>query len=69
MMEIHDELEIEIFHTLEKIRRVENMIRKHIEAQSEGLITNQYYSLKKELSQQLADLLSNATNTNVQIAA
>ena len=68
-MEIHDELEIEIFHTLENIRRVESMIRKHVEAKSENLIVNQYYSLKKELSQQLADLLSNATNTNVQIAA
>ena len=68
-MEIHDELEIEIFHTLENIRRVESMIRKHVEAKSEDLIINQYYSLKKELSQQLAELLSNATNTNVQIAA
>jgi len=68
-MEIHDELEIEIFHTLENIRRVEGMIRKHVEAKSENLIINQYESLKKELSQQLADLLSNATNTNVQIAA
>jgi len=68
-MEIHDELAIEIFHTLENIRRVESMIRKHVEAKSEDLIINQYYSLKKELSQQLAELLSNATNTNVQIAA
>ena len=68
-MEIHDELAIEIFNTLENIRRVESMIRKHVEAKSEDLIINQYYSLKKELSQQLAELLSNATNTNVQIAA
>ncbi|WP_221389696.1 hypothetical protein [Dyadobacter sp. NIV53] len=68
-MEIHDELEIEIFHTLEKIRRVESIIRKHLEAKSEDLIVNQYYSLKKELSQQLADLLSSATNAKVQIAA
>ncbi|WP_254561480.1 hypothetical protein [Dyadobacter diqingensis] len=68
-MEIHDELEIEIFHTLEKIRRVENMIKRHVDSGSENLIINQYISLKKELSQQLADLLSQATNAKVQIAA
>ncbi|MDQ6480427.1 hypothetical protein [Dyadobacter sp. LHD-138] len=68
-MEIHDELEIEIFHTLEKIRRVENMINRHVDSGSENLIINQYISLKKELSQQLADLLSQATNAKVQIAA
>ena len=68
-MEIYDELEIEIFHTLEKIRRVENMIKRHANSKSEDLIINQYVSLKKELSQQLADLLSQATNAKVQIAA
>ena len=68
-MEIYDELEIEIFHTLEKIRRVENMIKRHVDSKSEDLIINQYVSLKKELSQQLADLLSQATNAKVQIAA
>lgn len=68
-MEIHDELEIEIFHTLEKIRRVENMIKRHVDSGSENLIIDQYVSLKKELSQQLADLLSQATNAKVQIAA
>lgn len=68
-MEIYDELEIEIFHTLEKIRRVESTIKRHVESKSEDLIINQYISLKKELSQQLADLLSQATNAKVQIAA
>ncbi|HEV7382949.1 MAG TPA: hypothetical protein VGN64_24300 [Dyadobacter sp.] len=68
-MEIYDELEIEIFHTLEKIRRIESMIKRHTESGSEELIVNQYISLKKELSQQLADLLSQATNAKVQIAA
>ncbi|REA60423.1 hypothetical protein DSL64_15040 [Dyadobacter luteus] len=68
-MEIYDELEIEIFHTLEKIRRVESMINRHVDSGSEDLIINQYISLKKELSQQLADLLSQATNAKVQIAA
>jgi len=68
-MEIIDELEIEIFHTLEKIRRVESMIKRHVDSESEDVITNQYISLKKELSQQLADLLSQATNAKVQIAA
>ena len=68
-MEIYDELEIEIFHTLEKIRRVESMIKRHVDSGSEDVITNQYISLKKELSQQLADLLSQATNAKVQIAA
>ncbi len=68
-MEIHDELEIEIFHTLEKIRRVENMIKRHVDAGSQDLLVNQYYSLKKELLQELAELLSQAINTKVQIAA
>jgi hypothetical protein len=68
-MEIHDELEIEIFHTLGKIRRVENMIKRHVDIGSQDLLVNQYHSLKKELLQELADLLSQAIKTEVQIAA
>jgi hypothetical protein len=68
-MEIHDELEIEIFHTLEKIRRVENMIKRHVDAGSQDLLVDQYHSLKKELLKELAELLSQAINTKVQIAA
>lgn len=68
-MEIHDELEIEIFHTLEKIRRTEEMIRTHVNAGTEEIIINQYQALKTELSQQLAELLSNAINAKIQIAA
>ncbi|CAG5011716.1 hypothetical protein DYBT9275_05008 [Dyadobacter sp. CECT 9275] len=68
-MEIHDELEIEIFHTLEKIRRTEEMIRAHVNAGTEEIIINQYQALKTELSQQLAELLSNAINAKIQIAA
>ena len=68
-MEIQDELEIEIFHTLEKIKRIEAMLLRHTEAKSEALIISQYKSLKHELSQELATLLSKATNAKVQIAA
>lgn len=66
-MEIQDELDIEIFTTLQKIRYLNNLIDRHINARSEDIILNQYHFLKDKLLQQMANLISISTNTIVQI--
>jgi len=69
IMEIFDELEIEILCTIQKIKNMEEILRRHSEAKSEDLILNQYQFIKADLCQQLAVLLSVAIGTKVQIAA
>ena len=66
-MEIQDEMDIEIFTTLQKIRYLNKMIDMHINDQSEDIILNQYHSLKDKLLQQMANLISISTNMIVQI--
>jgi hypothetical protein len=58
-MEIQSELQIEIFHTLEKIERVNKAAAFHqIQADADQLAINQYLNLKKELTNQLLSLLA-----------
>ena len=66
-MEISDELEIEILITLQKIRLVEDMVRRNVKASSEDIIVQQHQSLKVELYHQISVLLSIAINAKVQI--
>ena len=66
-MEIQDEMDIEIFTILQKIRYLNKMIDMHINDQSEDIILNQYHSLKDKLLQQMANLISISTNMIVQI--
>ena len=58
-MEIDNELDIEIFQTLNQIKRTEEIIRFH-QSQEEisELAVFQYRRMKEDLSNQLAELLS-----------
>ncbi|MBK7873882.1 MAG: hypothetical protein IPJ74_26125 [Saprospiraceae bacterium] len=68
-MEIRDERMIEIFHTLEKIERINNAIHFHQEQQKpDKLAIDQYQSLKSGLTQQLVELLAKL-ELNLEIAA
>lgn len=67
-MEIHEDLDVEIFQTLSSIRLADQMLARHVNAESQDLLINQYKFLKKDLCQQLAELISLAVNTKVQIA-
>ena len=67
-MEIHEDLEIEILQTLRSIRLADQMLVRHVNAESQDLLVNQYKYLKKDLCGQLAELISKAVNTKVQIA-
>lgn len=66
-MEIHEDLDIEIFQTLSSIRLADQMLKRHLEAKSQNLLINQYKFLKKDLCEQLAELISQTLNTKVQI--
>ena len=58
-MEIENELDIEIFQTLNQIKRTEEIIKFH-QSQEEisELAVFQYKRMKEDLSNQLAKLLS-----------
>ena len=57
-MEIKDELQIEIFHTLERIKSINNIIHMH-EKQDipDSLAIEQYQDVKHALALQLIELL------------
>ena len=48
-MEIHNELDIEIFQTMRSIRLADQMLARHVNAESRDLLINQYQFLKKDL--------------------
>ncbi len=58
-MEIQNELQIQIFHTLEKIERMNKAAAFHqTQPDADQLAINQYLSIKKELTNQLLSLLA-----------
>ena len=66
-MEIESDLDIEIFQTLNQIKRTEEIIEFHKNQEDFSELTiNQYQRLKADLSNQLSILLSKY-NLNVQI--
>ena len=69
-MEIVDEIEIQIFYTIERIKSIEQAVVRHqkIDEPNDFMI-EQYQELRRKLSNDLASFLSQATNMNVQIAA
>ena len=69
-MEIVDEIEIEIFYTIERMKSIEQAILRHQNIdESNSFMIEQYQELKKKLSEDLVVLLRKATNLNLQIAA
>jgi hypothetical protein len=58
-MEIENELDIEIFQTLNQIKRTEEIIKFHLSQEEiSELAIFQYRRMKEDLSNQLAKLLS-----------
>ncbi|GAB4028942.1 hypothetical protein [Spirosoma gilvum] len=69
-MEINDELEIQLFHTLEHIKRMNDAIRRHQRAEEANtFMIEQFQEIKQRLNTELQDLLSKVTETPWQIAA
>ena len=69
-MEIVDEIEIEIFYTIERMKSIEQAILRHQNLdEPNNFMIEQYQELKKKLSEDLVVLLRKATNLNLQIAA
>lgn len=66
-MEIHEELDIQICHTLGRIRLAYQMLKRHLDSKSQNSLIDQYKFLKKDLCEELAERLSQALNTKVQI--
>lgn len=59
-MEINDELEIQIFHTLEQVKRMNEAIRRHQQAEVPNLfMIEQFQEVRQRLNTELQDLLSN----------
>ncbi len=68
-MEIVDEVEIEIFYTIEKIKSIEQTILRHQSIDDpNNFMIEQYQGLKQHLSDNLVALLRKSTNLNLQIA-
>ncbi len=68
-MEIHDEIQIEIFHTLEKINRMNNAIAFHAAQDEKSLVSiEQYQSIKSQMTHQLLVLLAKV-DVKLQLAA
>ena len=58
-MEIQEERQIEIFHTLEKIERMNKTIQFHqVQETQDKTAISQYQSVRQDLIRQLRDLLS-----------
>jgi hypothetical protein len=69
-MEIVDEIEIEIFYTIERMKSIEQAILRHQNLDdNNNFMIDQYRELKEKLSKDLVALLRKATNLNLQIAA
>ncbi len=69
-MEINDELEIQIFHTLEQIKRMNEAIRRHQRADPpNAFMIEQFQEVKTRLTNELRGLLSQVTETPWQVAA
>lgn len=69
-MEIKDDRFIEIFHTLEKIEKMNKAIQFHraIEEETDELAIEQYSRVKAELTEQLLKLL-NEIGLQLKVAA
>jgi hypothetical protein len=68
-MEITDSVQIEIFHTLEKIERMNKAIAFHKAIENtDKLAIEQYLEMKEQLTRQLLHLLEKL-DLNLQLAA
>ncbi|WP_080058130.1 hypothetical protein [Spirosoma aerolatum] len=69
-MEINDELEIQLFHTLEQIKRMNEAIRRHQRVEDGNpFMIEQFQEVRQRLHADLQDLLSQVTEVRWQLAA
>ncbi|TAE29802.1 MAG: hypothetical protein EAZ91_11830 [Cytophagales bacterium] len=69
-MELQDELDIEIFHTLEQLKRMNEAIHRHGGGdESSQFMTEQFLEMKQRLTRELQDLMSRATEVTWLVAA
>ncbi|MBN8822118.1 MULTISPECIES: hypothetical protein [unclassified Spirosoma] len=69
-MEINDELEIQLFHTLEQIKRMNEAIRRHQRVEDGNpFMIEQFQEIRQRLHADLQDLLSQVTEVRWQLAA
>ncbi len=70
LMEIRDELDIQIFHTLEQVKRMNEAIRRHAQAdEPNAFMVEQFQEVRQRLNTELQNLLSQATETNWRVVA
>ena len=69
-MEIRDELEIQLFHTLEQVKRMNEAIRRHNQAdEPNAFMVEQFQEVRQRLNTELQNLLSQVTETNWRVVA
>ncbi|MBD2702407.1 hypothetical protein IC229_17290 [Spirosoma sp. BT702] len=69
-MEINDELEIQLFHTLEQVKQMNEAIRRHQGAyEPNTFMIEQFQEVKNRLTDELRSLLSQVTEMRWQAAA
>ncbi|WP_143092543.1 hypothetical protein [Arsenicibacter rosenii] len=69
-MEIHDELEIEIFNTIEQIKRMNEAIHRHEQSNDPNpLMIEQFQEIRNRLTSDLQRLMSEITETTWVLAA
>lgn len=69
-MEIKDELEIQLFHTLEQVKQMNEAIHRHKQLdEPNAFMIEQYQEVKSRLTGELEKLLSQLTETQWQVAA
>lgn len=69
-MEIRDELEIQIFLTIEQVKRMNEAIKRHQQADDpNALMIEQFLEVRKRLNEELQNLLLQVTETSWQVAA
>jgi hypothetical protein len=58
-MEIYDEIDIQIFHTLEKIKRINKHIHLHQNAdEPDDFAIEQWQEIRNDLTRQLQEMLA-----------
>lgn len=63
-MEINDEVNIQIFHTLEQVKQMNEAIRRQQEdSEHNAFMVEQYQQMKNRLTDELQQLLSIATES------
>lgn len=70
IMEIRDEMDIRLFHTLEQVKQMNEAIHRHQQLDvPNAFMLEQFQEVKSRLTGELEKLLSQLTETQWQVAA